>query len=379
MRKIRLLIHNTGTVVGGIERCLYLLLKHLDRNAFEPTLAHESAERLEPWLKQIRDLDIPCFPISLNRLSHIHRIPFFAHWMKKQRFDVLHANLDQRYSTLAAWMAQVPGVVWSYHVRIPNLKPYQHWMNRTSLRLARGKCIAVSEAIKSHLLESGYEEKDLTVVVYGIEPIGIPPGSFDRAAYRASLGVAPNDVMALNLARLSEQKGHKYLFEALASLRKEATFPNLKCVLAGDGPLQESLEQQVSDMGLSEQLTFLGFRKDVTELLWACDFLVLPSLWEGLPLVLLEALSAGKPCIATEVDGSAEAVQDGKTGIVVPARDPKSLADAIVRLVQNEGQTRQFGDNALQLFEDRFHIKAHIERVQSVYLEQYARGMRRNG
>ncbi len=181
---------------------------------------------------------------------------------------------------------------------------------------------------------------------------------------RARLKLPEQAVVAGVIARLTEQKGHSYLFDAIAN---EPDLAGLHLVVVGDGPLRAALEQQVGARRLSDRVSFLGSRRDLGDLLAAMDIFVLPSLWEGLPLSLVLAMGAGLPVVSTKVAGIPEVVRDGLTGLLVPPADSTSLGQALKRLVQSPGERRSLGAAAREYVLPRFGVEKYVASVISVY------------
>jgi glycosyltransferase involved in cell wall biosynthesis len=165
----------------------------------------------------------------------------------------------------------------------------------------------------------------------------------------------------LTAARLDSQKGHEYLLRAAAGV-PEATF-----ILAGDGPLRPRLEELARSLGLAERVLFLGHRDDVPALLASCDLFVLPSLYEGLPLSLLEAMASGRPAIATDVPGSNEVVHHAESGLLVPRADPLALADAIRRLLADPAAAERLARAGRARVDRDFSVERMVRGVEAVY------------
>src|SRR5439155_25364129 len=140
--------------------------------------------------------------------------------------------------------------------------------------------------------------------------------------------------------RLADQKGIPYLLEAMAALSDR--FPQLTLLLAGDGPSKESLARRAAELGIEERVRFLGVRLDMPQLFQVFDLMVLPSVWDGLPMVLLEAMAAGCPIVATAVGGVPMAIRHEVSGLLVEPRNPKQLADAIATLLSNDALRRRY-------------------------------------
>jgi glycosyltransferase involved in cell wall biosynthesis len=167
------------------------------------------------------------------------------------------------------------------------------------------------------------------------------------------------------LARLHEQKGHSYLLDAVAQLRRE--IPDVKALVVGDGELRPSLEQRTQALRLSDSVIFTGTRRDVPEILALLDVFVLPSLWEGLPIALLEAMAAGLPVVATRVGGVPEVVVDGETGLLVPPRDPDALSEAILTLLQDPDLRQKMGQAGQERVREYFSVERMVEETEALY------------
>jgi glycosyltransferase involved in cell wall biosynthesis len=185
-----------------------------------------------------------------------------------------------------------------------------------------------------------------------------------RDEMRASLGVPAGRPIAGIIARLTEQKGHVYLFEALA---RTTALSAAHLVVVGDGELRQEFERRVEALGLSSRVHFLGARRDLGDLLNAFDLFVLPSLWEGLPLSLVLAMGAALPVVATDVAGVPEVVENGRTGLLVPAADVAALGSALGRVVTDPAFGRQLGDAARAVVRPRFGVEGYVGSMVALY------------
>jgi glycosyltransferase involved in cell wall biosynthesis len=210
------------------------------------------------------------------------------------------------------------------------------------------------------------DEKRITVVQNCVET-----GLFENinsgalCGLRAELGLLANDLVITTVARLSIQKGHQYLIEA--ARRVCATFPELRFLLVGEGELREELTKRVEVAGLPENFVFAGYRRDVPEILALTDIFVLPTLFEGLPHSILEAMAAGKCVVASRVDGVDEVVVDKETGLLVEAGDVSQLADALDLLIRNRTAREDMGRKGKKRVIQLFGLNNMIERFASIY------------
>jgi glycosyltransferase involved in cell wall biosynthesis len=169
--------------------------------------------------------------------------------------------------------------------------------------------------------------------------------------------------VALTVARIDKLKGHKYLIEAAPFV------PDTVFLIAGDGPEKAVLEKKARDLKVADRVVFLGQRNDVPELLNACDFFVLPSLLEGLPLSVLEAMSASRPVIATDIDGINEIIIDGENGLLVPPADPKALAEKIKLLLSDKSLAARLAVSGKETIIRNFTLEKMVKEVTDIYCE----------
>ena len=210
---------------------------------------------------------------------------------------------------------------------------------------ASSAVVVVTDAIGRRLVDAGLRPEKLTVIPNAVEP----PTLVDREDACAQTGLDPAALHVLCAARLVPQKRHDVLLEAWAHARPPATL-----LLAGDGPSRIELEARAADLGLADSVRFLGPRTDVPTLLCASEVAVLASDWEGLPLSALEAMAAGVPVVATDVDGLSELLGDG-AGVLVPPRSPVSLGEELVALLAAPQRRRDLADRGRRLVESRHH------------------------
>jgi glycosyltransferase involved in cell wall biosynthesis len=226
------------------------------------------------------------------------------------------------------------------------------------------KIICVSEATKKFSVEKrGISAAKLITIPYGVD---LAKYRLDKnSKKKTDLALKANDIVVGTVARLHPQKGHQYLITAAAEVVER--YPNVRFVFVGDGILRAELERLVDNLKLKDKILFLGFRHDVDELLHTFDIFVLPSLYEGLPNVVLEAMACGKPVIATAVDGSPEAITDGVSGILVPPKDSDALSKAILHLLENKKMRVEMGKKSRKKVTDYFSLEKQMQQFQILY------------
>ena len=368
---LNVLYYTDSAGFGGAEQALLTLIEGLDRNRWRPMLAVHPEPGIEPLLEGARKLDVPLWvaprmPEGSHGAAHV---PSFVRELRSRHPAVFHANLSWpracKYGLIAATLARVRAIVATEHlfVQVPH--------NRMALLQQRlisngvGRYIAVSGEVASQLQQTYRIPRHKMQVIYNAVATD-PFQRVDGARLRATLWGKQRRPVILTVSRLHKQKGHCYLLEA-ATLVPEALF-----VLAGEGEEREALEMQTKTLGLEERVIFLGFRKDVPELLASCDLFVLPSLYEGLPLAVLEAMAAGKPVIATDIGGTDEAVVNGKTGLLAPPCDAPALAAAIRQLLADPLLAQRLAYAGKARVQQVFSAGAMVQQITGVYDELLA-------
>jgi glycosyltransferase involved in cell wall biosynthesis len=356
---------------GGSEQVLLTVLNCLNRAKWNPVFIHHGGTGLTPFVDKVKETGTRVESFRLPRRKDISWLLDFGRLLRDLRADVFHAHL---ISPLAC----THGVVGAGIVRIPRVATqHLYWEPETnrSVRLQKvlsllvDRFVAVSEHVARELRRDVLRPGTVQVV-----PNGIHLDPFQSAAdpaFRLALtGGTTNRPIVLTLARLWWRKGLNYLLEA-AALVPQAMF-----VVAGEGPERELLETQARDAGIAARVVFLGQRDDIPRLLAACDVFVLPSLFEGLPLSVLEAMAAGKPVIATDVGGTAEAVIEGRTGLLVPPRDPLALASALSTVLNDRNLAAEFGRAGRLRATNEFSAEKMTLRNEAIYEDVLARSRR---
>jgi glycosyltransferase involved in cell wall biosynthesis len=209
-------------------------------------------------------------------------------------------------------------------------------------------------------------DEKMTVILNGTD-LRVNFGADEIALRRNERGWTPGVPIVGTVARLHRQKGVVNLLRAAPKIL--SAVPEAKIVVVGDGPQGASLRREARRRGLENRFLFLGERKEAASILAMFDVFVSPSLWEGLPFVLVEAAALGKPIIATAVDGVPEVLEDGKTALLVRPGDPDALADAAIRLLRNKDEARRLGEMARALVPPRFPLRRMVDQTQHLYLE----------
>lgn len=278
--------------------------------------------------------------------------------------DVLHTHLVHAdlYGLLVAWRPGIAAIS-SRHDNNPfRRRPVVRWLNRQAVRRA-DRVIAISRAVAEFVVTvEGADPSRVAVVPYGLDPqdVAAPPGS-DLAGRRAVIGF---------VGRLEEQKGVDVLLDAVARLRSRHAPARLRIV--GDGSLRRRLEDRAARLGLGAAVEFAGWIPNAAATMAHCDVVAVPSRWEGFGLVALEAMAAGKPVVASGVDGLREIVVHGETGLLVPPGNIGALAAALEEVLIDPGRAARFGAAGRRRLLAEFTVGRMVDATLEVYREALA-------
>ncbi len=337
--------------LGGAERVVINLAKGLDRVRFNPVVCCLNDEG--QFAGELKSEGIKVIALNKQGKFDVSIINKLVKVIKENNISIVNTHLwgANFWGRIAARKAGVPVIIATEH----NSDTWKTWLHFILDRWISGftdKIIAVSASVRDFYVSSGITAEKIEVIYNGIDAADFKPKNSKEETVLAIIG------------RLVEQKGHRYLFEALNALNGQH---KIKLLVVGDGPLKDSLHDIVSNLRLEDRIVFTGFRKDVPELLKKIDVLVMPSLREGLPIIALEAMAAGVPVVATKVGGIPELITDGKTGVLVEPRNPKALEDGIIRIIDDANLMNEIIHNARKRVEEEFNVNTMAGKTQLLY------------
>ncbi|HLE83314.1 MAG TPA: glycosyltransferase, partial [Thermoanaerobaculia bacterium] len=333
-----------------------------------------------PLEEELRAAGVPVTGLGARNLRDLAAFRRLLALVRSGRFDLVHSHLAYAsiWGLLASRMTGRPVVV-TLHVRPPFAPAWSREGLRRRLLVAvanrwAARALAVSGAARDAWAAAGLAPERLTVVHNGVDVGGVRRGAGEaaaRAAIRRELGVAADAPLALTVSVLRAGKGLEVLLEAVPAVLD--ALPRARFAVVGDGPARDSLQASAAAAGLTAALVWTGFRRDVPALLAAADLFVLPSLDDAFPTALLEAMAAGLPVVATRAGGIPEIVDDGATGVLVPAEDPAALARAVAALLADPAARRALGRAGRRRVAERFSTADWLGRLERVYAEALGR------
>ena len=353
---------------GGGERYVEMLLDRLDPTRFHPLLI---CPEPGPFVQHMASKQISTSMIHLSPLFNPVALFRLAYLLRRNNVTLLqtHGARSNVYGRLAAWLAEVPCIVGTVHnsIRDYEISPAKRFMYSTVLRILlpmMDRLICVSDAIKQDVVADCPGAANTTTTVRNGVDLTRFSGAGDRRKIRREWCVGDGPAL-LTVARLTEQKGHRFLIEALPGLLTE--WPSLTCLFVGEGECREPLRNLARERGVEHACRFAGARHNVTDWYAAADVVVLPSLSEGLPFVVLEAMAMSRPVVASMVNGVPEIIQNGRNGLLVPPRDTHALETAIRRLLHDPVLAARLGKAGQQDVALHFTVGKMIDDTVRVF------------
>ncbi len=358
----------TDLSTGGSQKALLRLLDGIDRRRFSPSVVCLRGGDT-PLANDIRSLDVTVLGLCITGPGNALGFRRLLSFLDDVRPVIVHSWLYHAVmvSRLFGRIASVPILISSR--RNINLgSSFRERLNRLTLGID-DRIIAVSDAARQVEIElGGADPRRVVTIVNGVESgntVSVDPAGKTRLRHEA--GATAAETVIGTVGRLHREKGLDVFLEAAAEVL--VSRPETRFVIVGSGPDRAALESLSDTLGIASNVALLGERSDVTNLLSAMDLFVLSSPEEGMPNVVLEAMAAGLPVVATGVGGTPEVVADGKTGLLVPPGDPPRLAGAITTMLADPDRMRMMGREGLRRVRECFRIETMVERTEELYEE----------
>lgn len=371
--------------IGGVPDHIMTLIKEL-HDDFEITVICGQIDAAHRKALEALSVAIVIVPFRrlLSPLADIKTFLELRSLIKAHKFDIVHTHMSKAVligSIVALWM-RVPLVINTAHnlgfIALPNIAlrwlfwVYDFLLFRTSVDTV----ITVSNKVRDRIVVTNMLPAKRVVAIHnGMSTHKFGVAQIEIDARRLEFSSCPDDIVIVCVARLVWFKGLSTLVDAMPSVLARA--PNARFVVVGDGPLKAELIAQAGNLGVGKQLILTGERRDIPGILAAADLFVLPSVSEGLPISIMEAMAVGLPTVATDVGGVSELVTDGETGLLVPPRATEALANALTTLALSPALRQAMGANGKRRIEKDFSPAQMAQCTAAIYRDRLLRRGRR--
>ena len=355
-----------GLNIGGAEILLRDLSVGLAQRGFRVSIGYSTPG---PLARDLTELGLPI--TRLPRLMRIDPILFggMIRLMRRDLPQIVHTHLFKSdfHGRLAARIAGVPVVVSTLHSidRWAQKQPLGNlygWTSRFADRI-----IAISEDVKKfHMANTAVDESKFVTIENGVDVQRFSRHSTNGQTIRNEFDFDDSNLLFGIVGRLTPPKDHKTFLQAAALILQ--SLPLARFLIVGDGPLRTELELYAQELGIQNKIIFAGVRRDIPAILSSLDVLVSSSLWEGIPVSLLEGMAAALPVVATRV-GSVPDVVTEETAVLVPPSDPTAIAQSCVMLVKDSELRQRMGQAGLKRVSSHYSIDAMIDRTTALYTE----------
>ena len=353
-----------GSRMHGVKRLFAWMIPRFDKSRYNVSLI--SLRRKDLSADTLEEFGIDVCYMARHKFDPA-TFPALLKVLREKRADIvhLHGYGATTFGRMCAWRMGIPAILHEHanHGDTP-------WFQKVADRLLAPHtdiAIAVSESTGEFTTRARLMPAERTKVVY----LGAPLDEFARprsdaeiAAARQSLGIAPGTIAIGTITRLMPSKGNQYLIEAAPKILEK--HPDVRFFIVGEGELQGELEARARALGLGDRLIFSGFQRDVAAALSAFDLVVFPSLWEGTPLTVFEALAMGKPIVATDADGLLDVLTDRADALIVKKADAAALAAAVSSLIEMPQVATGLAKEARQTGR-RYDIAAFVRKMERLY------------
>ncbi|MFH1904063.1 MAG: glycosyltransferase [bacterium] len=369
MKQINILqIISSKDATGGSQEHTRILCAGLDKNKYRVIVVTRPGS-IVPYYKEqgfeVIPVELRHNPGSILKLLDI---------IKRYKIHIIHTHnmLADRRGCVAGWLGRVPIVVTTIHTLMntdrfgEEKRGTSIWQYNFLLKHVPKKIIVLSKEVKRHTQNELNLGEDRISLIYNASDLSRLNLSVNKQEKKREFGIDENCCVVGTVGRLVELKGYPYLIKA-ASLILQKFPKKLKFLIVGDGYMADELRNLANGLGIADKIIFAGQRRDVPEILHILDIFVLTSYYEGLPRSIIEAQACGVAVVATNVGGTPEVVINDKTGILVPTKDEKAIAKAVIDLLTNKDKARRMGNTGREWAKKQFDAPVFIKRTEDLF------------
>ena len=363
IRQLKIVHLVTSLEVGGAQHNMLLGLPNLDRSRYKHILI-SIMDRMQ-MKQQFQEVGIEVHTLGLSKRTDITAALRLRSLLKTIRPDILHTYLihGNVLGRIVGRLAGVPMIIGS-ELTIGQAGRIGRLATKLTNPLTDAVEVNSETGGKSAFTDLGVPKSKIEVVLPGLDLEGFG-GTEQRSQVRSEIGVEDDEHLVLYVGRLRTVKGVEYGIRAFATALEK--HDKMKLALAGEGDQRGNLESLCDDLGIQKHVKFLGPRKDLSDVLSASDSVIMPSINEGFPRVAIEAMASSKPVVATRVGGTPEAIINGQSGILVPSKNIKAMAEAIVNIASDSGLATRLGIAARKRVEQHYSASRYVSRLDEMY------------
>ncbi|HET8679697.1 MAG TPA: glycosyltransferase [bacterium] len=364
--RARVLLLIKGLGIGGAERLLEAALPCLNRDRYAYRVAY-----MLPWKRALvpsfEAAGIPVHDLNMRVPGDPRAFMRLVRLVRRERIDLIHAHLPMAgvWARIAARLGGVPHVVYTEHNVPQRYALPMRVLNRRTYKM-NDIVIAVSDEVRRGVEGYANGRPQIVTVANAVDSDALAALPSAPDAMRREFGFPADAVVIVTVGNLTPKKGHTHLLAA--AVKVAARHPAARFLIVGQGPQADALRVEAGRLGLNGRLVFAGFRPDAVRLVAASDIFVLSSIFEGLPVALLEAMALGKPSVVTRVGGIPEAT-DEASSLLVPAEDPQALAEAVGALLESADLRLRMGAAAQERARRRYGVAQMVAAIEQVYAD----------
>lgn len=368
--KIIWLIDGLGP--GGAEQLMITLLSCFDTERYEMRVCALQDRGSNIITHRLEQLGIPVDFVYIKHLRDPLNIFRILAYLQKHKPNVVHTQLEfsDTLGNIAAKLLGIPSVSTVHTIETQAIRTRAFWRQQIRFFALRSFCtrvIAVSDKTRTHHIQHGKFSPNKIITMYNgidLEKFQVV-NSLNTKKTRQALNLPDKGTIICTVAVLREQKGIQFMIDALPIILEQ--FPDVNYLVVGDGQYGIRLKSLAVSRGVEERVVFAGHRTDIPEILMLSDVFVLPTLGDALPTVLIEAMAAKKPIIASDVGGVPEIITDEVTGLLIPPANPSNLATACLEILKNENLAKKLTQNAYKSVQQKFNVLSQVKQLSDLY------------
>lgn len=358
-------------VAGGAENGIIRRISQLDRNKFEIKICFLFADN--PYQDAFKKLDIPVCSMMMRHNKQFQGLIKLVRYLKDEKPHILHTHFTNSdyYGVILGKILNIPNIVSTFHMmrdwrRTRRFKDkLRHWLTLPVLKMF-DRILTVSDSVKESAIHYDKLNSEKIVTIYnGINITKYKPQK--EMLINNEFKENDNTKIIGTVGRLCVEKGQKFLIKAMPLIKKQS--PESKLVIVGEGELRKTFEELIIKLNLHNSVILTGYRNDVPSILNKFDIFVLPSLTEGLPNSLIEAMACALPCIVSNIQSCAELIDDRVTGLLIETGNSIMIAEKVIYLLRNNEIANKIGNTARKKIENNFNIESTTKNLELIYNE----------